>query len=334
LDGDRATFVWQGSEAPVLVGDFNDWQAGRGLQWRTAGEELWQAELFLPRDTYMEYGLLWGEERVVDPFNRRSVDSGVGETNHFFYMPEVRPTPLSRRLRGLPAGHVSRHFVPTGNLVTGRRRTVYLYQPPAEEPVPLVVVFDGPWYLRRARLAVILDNLIASQQIRPFAMAMIENGGIAGRMVEYACSESTLFFIVEQVLPLAANKLSLTPIAAQPGSYGVLGASMGGLMALFTAMRLPEVFGAVLSQSGAFRFGPYRSVVADLAEKRANPALRVWLDTGRYEWLLEPNREMATLLRENGYKLACREFNAGHNFTAWRDNIVHGLLWLFARTAA
>jgi enterochelin esterase family protein len=224
--------------------------------------------------------------------------------------------------------------VPTGSVVTGRRRAVYLYQPPVDAPVPLVIVFDGPWYLRRARLPVIVDNLIASQQIRPFAMAMVENGGAAGRMVEYACSESTLLFLVEQVLPLATDRLRLTTISAEPGGYGVLGASMGGLMALFTAMRLPLLFGMALSQSGAFRFGPYRSVVADLAEKRANPALRVWLDTGRYEWLLEPNREMAAVLRQNDYQMAYREFNAGHNFTAWRDNIVQGLLWLFARTPA
>ena len=40
-------------------------------------------------------------------------------------------------------------------------RTVYLYHPPVETPVPLLFVYDGYDYLHRARLNVIVDNLIA-----------------------------------------------------------------------------------------------------------------------------------------------------------------------------
>ncbi|MFN8374318.1 MAG: alpha/beta hydrolase-fold protein [Anaerolineae bacterium] len=37
-------------------------------------------------------------------------------------------------------------------------------------------------------------------------------------------------------------------IQQHPGAFGVLGASMGGLMALYAGLRMPALFGQVISQ--------------------------------------------------------------------------------------
>jgi len=189
-----------------------------------------------------------------------------------------------------------------------------------------VVVYDGPDYLKRAKLNVIVDNLIAEKRVRPFAMAMVQNGGPA-RGLEYSCSESTLGFVFECVIPLAQEHLILTPPGGEP--YGVLGASLGGLMAMYTGMRLPQVFGKVLSQSGAFILPEHDFVVVDLVRYAPPPKIDIWMDTGRYEWLLDGNREMYTLLREKKYKVKYNEFSGGHNYTSWRDDIWRGLEALF-----
>jgi enterochelin esterase-like enzyme len=87
----------------------------------------------------------------------------------------------------------------------------------------------------------------------------------------------------------------------------------------------------VFSQSGAFEADMlfYRSVIHDLIRLGEPPPLRIWMDVGRYEWLLEPNRRMHRLLREKGYNIAYREFNGGHNYRSWRNSIWQGLerLW-------
>jgi hypothetical protein len=124
LAGDRALFIWQGEQPPVLVGDFNGWQTGSPVEWQEVRPGLWQTELTLPATAYMEYGFVLDGERVKDPLNRRTVDSGVGEVNHFFYMTEGRPTALRKRMRGRPAGRLSGHKVATNGLVTGRKRTI------------------------------------------------------------------------------------------------------------------------------------------------------------------------------------------------------------------
>jgi enterochelin esterase family protein len=336
IDDNIATFVWQGDDPPLLRGDWNDWDESKLLAWqrvkgagkRTAGSAVWTATLELAPDAYMEYCFGADLERIDDPLNPRQVSNGMGKFNHCFYMPQGGPTPLARRDRHVPAGELVRLDLPTHMMVAGRQRRLVLYRPMTQVPVPLVLVYDGPDYLRRASLATLVDNLIAQRRIQPIALAMLANGRGA-RMAEYGGSDGTLAFVHEMVLPAAGEHLPLIDITEHPGAFGVMGASMGGLMALMTGLRLPHIFGRVLSQSGAFHLGPYPTTALELVEQGASRPLRIWLDVGRYEWLLDSNRRTHAKLKARGYDVTCREYNAGHNYTAWRDDLWRGLEALF-----
>jgi enterochelin esterase family protein len=179
---------------------------------------------------------------------------------------------------------------------------------------------------------MIVDNLIAEGCIRPIALAMVEHGGPA-RFVEYATSEATVAFLMHHVLPLARAQLRLVDVAASPGAYGVLGASMGGLMALYTALRVPEVFGRVLSQSGAFGLenGGAEPFIFEHVRHRRATDLKLWMNVGRFEFLLHANRHMRDALGEAGYNVTYREYAGGHNYTCWRDDVGRGLETLFGR---
>ncbi|MCX6039180.1 MAG: alpha/beta hydrolase-fold protein [Chloroflexi bacterium] len=327
IGGETVTFIWQGKTAPRLIDDLHNWDEDPQTMQR-AGTELWSYSMPLAADAYFEYAFLDPKtgERLPDPLNPNRIWNGINAYNHYFYMPRSGPTPLVQSIKGLARGTVTRHQVPTKEYVVDANRTVYLYQPPVKAPVPLVVVYDGPDYLKRTRLNVIVDNLIAAKRVRPFAMAMVQNGGSA-RSLEYSCSESTLGFVFECVISLAQEHLTLTPPGGEP--YGVLGASLGGLMALYTGMRLPKVFGKVLSQSGAFLLPEHQFVVIDLVRYAPRPEIDIWMNAGHYERLLDSNRQMYALLKEKKYKVKYHEFSGGHNFTAWRDHIWRGLEALF-----
>jgi enterochelin esterase family protein len=45
--------------------------------------------------------------------------------------------------------------------------------------------------------------------------------------------------------------------------------------------------------------------------------------------LLEDNQNMHALVQEKGYNVTYREFVAGHNFTAWRNDVWRGLEAMF-----
>ena len=327
IESETVTFLWQGKIAPFLVDDLHNWEEDPQTMHR-AGTELWSFSMPLAADAYFEYAFLDPEtgERIPDPLNPNRIWNGINAFNHYFYMPRSGPTPLVQPVKGISRGSVTRHQIPTKEFVVGAKRNVYLYQPPVTVPVPLVVVYDGPDYLRRGKLNTIVDNLIASKRIRPFAMALVQHGGPA-RGIEYACSESTLGFVFECVIPLAQQHLTLTPPGGEP--YGVLGASLGGLMAMYTGMRLPQVFGKVLSQSGTFIMPEHQFVVVDLVRYTPPPEIEIWMDTGRYEWLLNNNRQMVALLKEKQYKVKYHEYSGGHNYTSWRDDIWRGLEALF-----
>jgi enterochelin esterase family protein len=328
VEGDSVTFVWRGKRTPQLIGDMTDWAEGKPIDLEKIAPGLWATTLALPQDAYIEYAFWDGEQRVADPLNPDMTPSGTGHKNHYFYMPGGGPTGLIRRERRVPHGTITRHTVEDEFLLAGSKRTVLLYHPPTAEPCPLLVVLDGQDYRRRARMANIVDNLIAQDRIRPIALAMPYNGRGA-RGVEYACSEATLGFLVYEVVELARKEMNLLDLEANPGAHGILGASMGGLMALYAGLRVPEVFGRVLSQSGAFALGEHDTVVFDLVRHGPVSPLRVWMSVGRYEWLLDCNRRMHRLLDEKGYEVAYHEHNGGHNYPAWRNHLEQGLEALF-----
>lgn len=333
IDGDTATFIWRGQSPVSLVGDYEDWR-GKPLPLKRVGPGLWARSLTLPRDAYVEYALLNARgRRVKDALNPRVSDNGFGDFNHCFYMPDGGPAEILNRPRGTPRGRTRLHWLETADMAVGGRRTVSLYAPPVHGPVPLVVVLDGDDYLRRVKLPEVVESLMARGLMRPVALALVSNGGEA-RSVEYTCSEYTVDLLLRRVLPLAHEHLPLVDEQKEPGAHAVLGASFGGLMALFAGLRAPDVFGKVLSQSGAFAVDGRDFVVFDLARQAAHSPLEVWMDCGRFEVLLEGNQRMAPLLAASGHRVEYREYNGGHNYPAWRDDVWRGLQWLFPRAPA
>ncbi|HEV2237646.1 MAG TPA: alpha/beta hydrolase-fold protein [Ktedonobacterales bacterium] len=333
VEGDTATFMWSGAVPARIIGEFNDWSETRALALEAVGPGVWAGQIALPRDAYLEYRLLAPDGQAgLDPLNPRSVDSGVGHRNNWFRMPEAAPFRL-RRPAHAPRGRLARHRVRGDHLLAGGERDVWLYHPPAEERVPLLVVLDGQDYLRRARLVELVEALIARGRIRPIALALLPHGG-AARFLEYNSSDATLALILRHILPLARAELPLVDDAV-PGGRAILGASLGGLMALYTGLRAPDLFGTVLCQSGGFalELAGHEQLIHRLIRDHRGTKPRVWMDCGRYEWLLESNRETHALLAGCGFDATYREYNGGHNYTAWREDVWRGLEHCFAPLA-
>jgi enterochelin esterase family protein len=337
VHGNRATFIWEGDSAPQLISDLTDWE-NRPRQFKCLSHKLepatdqtiWSCSLTIPRDAYIEYALYdpISQEKFLDPLNGRTVSNGMGDRNNFFYMPETMPSPFSMRRAEVRSGTLTRHHVDTGFLQDDGERDIYLYKPPSSKPVPLIIVYDGYDYLHRARLATIVDNLIADRRVRPIALAFLQNGR-SRRNVEYLCSDATIHWLDREILPLAREHLRLINVEEHPGAYGVLGASAGGLMSMYTGFRMPEVFGKVICQSGVFGLDGRDFAVVDLVRYGHARDLKLWMDVGTLDELLEDNRRMVALLKEKQYNVAYREFVAGHNYTAWRDDVWRALEAMF-----
>ena len=321
LEGETATFIWYGPEPPGLVGDFNRWKADDSPYFQQTGPEQWTASLIVPEDAYFEYVFQVDGENVLDPLNSRRTSNGMRGFNSYFYTQPGRPfIPIDPQVES-QSGSLERCILRHKHFLSGGKRVTYFYQPPVDEPCPLLVVFDGVDYLRRVRLNVLVEKLILAGRIQPVALALVAGAG-QNRTLEYACNDATLGFLQEVLLPAAQERLNLISWEQSPGAYGVLGASMGGLISLYTGLRLPQIFGRVISQSGAFLPG---TVIEELIHSQEFKQLDIWMDVGRFEYLLEDNLRMEALLRSRGYPVDLRVFNAGHNYTAWRNDVWRGL---------
>jgi enterochelin esterase family protein len=157
-------------------------------------------------------------------------------------------------------------------------------------------------------------------------MAFVESSRDS-RVLEYSCSESTTEFIFERVITLAQENLFLSAPGIEP--YGILGSSLGGLTALYTGLRFPQVFSKVLSQSGTFDFSDFPGIIVDLARYVPGPAIQVWMDVGKFEWFSEDNKQMYHLLTEKKHEVKLHEYHGGHNTTCWANDIWRGLEMMF-----
>ena len=110
----------------------------------------------------------------------------------------------------------------------------------------------------------------------------------------------------------------------------IAGASLGGVAAVFAGESHPEVFGNVLSQSGAFWHHPEAGRDGWLAERFAageKRPTRFWLEVGAFEStsMVANNRRLRDVLRAKGYPVEYREFPGGHDYLTWRDSLAAGL---------
>jgi len=329
IEDSHVTFLWEGKSAPYLIDDLHGWEENP-QKLKRLGRGLWGITFELPRDAYIEYAFFDpdAETRFPDPLNKKNIYNGLGSYNYFFYMPKANPTLLAVPKKGIPRGKVTHHRVETWMLADNEERDIYFYRPPIKEPVPLLVVYDGVDYLERGKLNVIVDNLIAEKRIRPIAMAFLQNGADR-RGVEYACSDATIMWLDYIILPLARKRLNLIDIKKERGAYGVLGASFGGLMSIYTGLRMPEIFGKVIAQSTVFEAEGRDFAAVELIRHKHSRDIKIWMDIGRLDDLLEDNRRMRPLLKENGYNVTYREYTGGHNYTAWRDDVWRGLEAMF-----
>jgi enterochelin esterase-like enzyme len=179
-------------------------------------------------------------------------------------------------------------------------------------------------------MPALLDNLIAGGEVAPLSLAFVDNAA-ADRVQEYMRAEGLgrlMSFFQEELLPEAADFWELR---TEPGSHGVLGSSASGYAAMSLGIHHPDIFGNVFCQAGGFGVTHIGApdLTAIIRDREERLPLRIHLDCGTYDFLIEGNRAMRRFLEERGYPLDYQEYHAGHNYPAWREALPRGLGWLF-----
>ena len=251
----------------------------------------------------------------------------------------------------VPAGRVQRDKF-TSKLL-GNERPIWIYTPHGyatdKKRYGLLVLTDGGQYVNTVRVATTLDNLIAAGLIPPLVAVMVEN---PDRWRELSCNSTYADFLAQEIVPWARANYHATD---RPEQTIIGGASQGGLQAAFVGLKHSEVFGNVLSQSGAFGWKPDGEKEWEWLNRQfaasARLPLRFSFEAGLLEgtwwWrdlmtrlpnappanlidptLLAANRNLRDTLQSKGYAVHYTEFNGNHGMLNWRGTLASHLIAL------
>jgi enterochelin esterase-like enzyme len=242
-------------------------------------------------------------------------------------------------------GKTAEITIPSKTYPNGRHGWVYTpagYPASCRPSCNLMVVFDGSMYLGAMPLPDILDSLIAAKRTPPTVAMLFDNGAPPGRLADLANSKRFASFVANELVPWMRQHYAVTRAADRTI---IAGSSAGGLGATYIALEHPDLFGNVLSQSGAFWRGneasndpPYEWLTVQFAmSPKVN--VRLFLDVGSLEThgalggaapsLLDANRRLREVLRKKGYAIDYFEVpNGEHSPESWRARLPFGIVSL------
>ncbi|MBV8859657.1 MAG: glucan 1,4-alpha-glucosidase [Acidobacteria bacterium] len=326
VDDEGVTFIYRGAAKRVeVVGDFTGWApAGLSLREVPGTTNLKFIRLKFPAAARLEYKLVADGEWLLDPLNPNRNDNGVGGQNSNFNGPAYRPSAYAAGSKEL-RGRVEPLELP------GDKHKAQVYLPPGyergRERYPVLYMQDGTQAIELGRAAETADRMIAEGKVEPFIIVFIDP---LERMKEYWADDAFADWMARTLVPLVDARYRTRP---DRDARALSGASLGGVISVWTALRHPETFARIIGLSTSFQIDEGR-VLAALAglddETRRRQPLRFYLDAGRYEPpILETTRRANLLLRARGYPVTYREAPVGHNYIAWRDRLpdAYAALW-------
>ena len=340
----RVTFLWRGGaeasevslESPIIT------VSEDASLLRLASTDVWFLTVRLPATARFTYGFKRPGKRLsLDPLNPLRFRS-----SSFAELPAAPPQSWTTVQPDVPKGTLTQEKLRSENLK--EERSVSIYTPPGYDPKSgsygLLVLFDGQDYRGPMPISTILDNLVAAKKIRPLVAILVDNLSAESRDRDLECYPPFADFLAKELVPWARQRYRFSAEAERTIVGGV---SLGGLTAAYCAFRYPEVFGNVLSQSGAFGFfpgwedreateySPYGWLVRQFVTTRKLP-IKFYLEAGLFEndcpdTLLAQNRRMRDVLEAKGYSVVYSEFAGGHEFLSWRGSVADGLIALAGR---
>ncbi|UCC20524.1 MAG: hypothetical protein JSV62_04340, partial [Promethearchaeota archaeon] len=198
---------------------------------------------------------------IPDPLNPNNSIFKVNGINFLineFESPDAPPQPWYGERTNIDHGKVE-EFTSFSEILNNKRK-ILVYTPPDyskdHSPYHFLLLFDGILFEETSKVSSSLDNLIAEEKIPLLVAIMVENfipTNTALRASELPPNPKFLDYVIKELLPWVHKNYNIT---TNPSNSVIAGASYGGIASAFIAFKHPEIFGNVLSMSGAYAWYP------------------------------------------------------------------------------
>ncbi|TXR53663.1 enterochelin esterase [Reinekea thalattae] len=204
--------------------------------------------------------------------------------------------------------------------------------------LPLVILLDGDFWAETLPISGVVQQQTQQGHLPAAVYLFIDSIDGKQRMQDLMGSDDFWFAINNELIPDIASQL---PITEKPEHTVVTGQSLGGLSALYAALKWPQRYGAVLSQSGSFWWPDNRLIfqqdsekialtdemqqLLELGAQRPNK-LNVFMEVGSAEEAMVPlNNAVFNALKQQQHSIDFRHFAGGHDRYCWRGGLIEGL---------
>lgn len=336
-----AVFAYKNkSEKVEIVGDFTSWKPkGLFLEPENFGAGGVEGKVYeltknnkyytleIPSNARIEYKLIVDGEWITDPLNPIKIDNGVGGENSVLEMPDYKPSEWARDIEKSPLFDTEPSELEIDSKKFGKR-TVKIYVPSEyykrgiAPELPVLYLQDGSDYIARGKAINVLERLVTARKVEPFMLVFIDP---KDRNKEYWANDDWAEFVAKEVVTAVENKYFST-IKTGRENRALLGASLGGITSIWTALKYPEVFANVGGQSSSFWVDDER-VVKELAKLKGDEKFNFYIDDGVFEGV-EDSVRITKMLRDKGFKVSYVEAESGHNWTSWKDRLADAFIAL------
>jgi|SRR5882672_936738 len=373
------TFLWRGlpdqpSAGPHVLGQIGTTTGPVEMRAAFALEQLprsdvWYRTFRLPALARLSYHLAWrlGDGRKGEPdpvtFENVAYDVFVDALNPRRYT--VRWSDSSRPVRTSyvdgPGASPDRFVAERPNLLRGKleaidfpghkpgdRRYISIYTSHGADlgcaRCDLIVLFDAAPFLSAIPTPTILDNLQTDGFLGPLVAVFVGNSPTEDRASDLRPSPKLSAFLRLELLPWLRQRYQFTH---DPRRTVIGGSSLGGLAAAYAAFANSDLFGNVISLSGAHWWWPGYSAGSDVTRllnsesgwltheyaKAPKLSLRFYADVGTWEGavMLLPNRAFRDVLVAKGYEVEYQEHVGGHDPVSWRPALTDALKKMLRR---
>ncbi|MFC0524740.1 alpha/beta hydrolase [Pontibacillus salicampi] len=219
--------------------------------------------------------------------------------------------------------------------------TVKVYKPSSFSPLykyHVCIMQDGDDYMQLGRIATLSDRFHEDGSIENTIFVGIHYQDKYDRREKYHPDgekfTAYMKFLVNEVVPLLDEEL---PTYHMGGSRALMGDSLGGTMALMTAVKYPNTFGKVIMQSPLVNNYVMEQVeesteigTIDIYHTIGTEETEVPTTSDGYQDFLTPNRKLKQLLEEKCSAYTYHELDGEHTWKFWQKDLKRALPTMFS----
>ena len=292
------------------------------------------------------YSLKVDGTAILDPLNP-SIDASLVYKTNMVSVPGA--TPQLWDTADVPHGVVHHHAY-RSMAIRGLQDGVedfYVYTPPGYDAAgarryPVLYLLHG-WseladaWLSSGRANLIMDNLIAQGRAAPMIVVMPlgygDMGFVTGGFGQWD-DESRIANNLGRFSDALLSEIVPQVEAAYRASAGredraIAGLSMGGGESLVIGLSHQDMFAWIGGFSSAVLYANFDAPFPGLGSPKAGPPRLLWVACGTEDELIAPNRKFVAWLEAKGLQPEAVEIPGIHNWSVWRDNLVHFAPLLF-----